>query len=180
MKSEFSIYKKLDRNDAFLELSSHPIKKVILNILHTFFVDFTNNNIYVYVEDYNGRVKIDYESIQVALYHLIENSAKYTMPNSIVNINFKENGDYVNVYFKMRSLHIDNDELDKIFNEGYSGKAAVNCELNGEGIGMWQINKMVQLNNANIKVNNGQDIININNAPYSDNEFILSLKKFKT
>ncbi len=177
MKSEFSIYKKLDRNDAVLDFSGHPIKKVILNILHTFFVDFTNNDIYVHVAEYNGRVRIDYESIQVALYHLIENASKYTMPNSNINITFTENGKDVNVSFKMKSLHIDSDEKEKIFIEGYSGKAAFNCNLNGDGIGMWQINQMVKLNNGTVTVNCGQEVMKFNGIPYSDNEIILTLNK---
>lgn len=177
MKSEFSIYKKLDRNDAVLELSSHPIKKVILNILHTFFVDFTSNEIYVSVSDYNGRVKIDYESIQVALYHLIENASKYTMPNSNIEISFEEIGQKVNVSLKMRSLHISNDEVEKIFEEGYSGKAACNCQLNGDGIGMWQINQMVKLNNGKVTVKCGQETLKVNGVPYADNEIILTLDK---
>lgn len=175
MKSEFSIYKKLDRNDAVLELSSHPIKKVILNILHTFFVDFTSNEIYVSVAEYNGRVKIDYESIQVALYHLIENASKYTMPNSNIEISFSEIGNKVNISFKMRSLHISIDELEKIFEEGYSGKAACNSQLNGDGIGMWQINQMVKLNNGEVSIKCGQETLKINGIPYADNEIILTL-----
>jgi K+-sensing histidine kinase KdpD len=177
MKSEFSIYKKLDRNDAVLELSSHPIKKVLLNILHTFFVDFTNNDIYVSVSEYVGRVKIDYESIQVALYHLIENASKYTMPNSNINITFTEVGQLVNISFKMKSLLIDSDEKDKIFIEGYSGKAACNCQLNGDGIGMWQINQMVKLNNGTVTVKCGQETIRLNGIPYADNEIVLTLTK---
>jgi signal transduction histidine kinase len=177
MKSEFSIYKKLDRNDAVLELSSHPIRKVILNILHTFFVDFTNNEIYVSVSEYTGKVNIDYESIQVALYHLIENASKYTMPNSNINITFSEAAQRVIVSFKMRSLHIAADEKEKIFTEGYSGKAACNCLLNGDGIGMWQIEQMVKLNNGQVSVNCGQEAFQINGIPYADNEIILTLIK---
>lgn len=177
MKSEFSIYKKLDRKDAVLDFSSHPIKKVILNILHTFFVDFTNNDIYVHVSDYNGRVIIDYESIQVALYHLIENASKYTMPNSNINIMFVENGKEVDVSFQMTSLHIENDEKEKIFIEGYSGKAACNCNLNGDGIGMWQISQMVRLNSGKVTIICSQDIVRNNGRPYSNNEIILTLNK---
>jgi K+-sensing histidine kinase KdpD len=177
MKSEFSIYNKMDRNDAVLDLSSHPIKRVILNILHTFFVDFTKNTIYVSVADYSGKVKIDYESIQVALYHLIENASKYTMPNSNIEISFSEIGQQVNVSFKMRSLHISPDEKDKIFDEGYSGKAACNCQLNGDGIGMWQINQMVKLNNGKVTIKCGQEILKINDVPYAHNEIILTLDK---
>lgn len=77
MKSEFSIYRKLDREDGGTLIRQYPIRIVLLNVLHTFFSDFSNNNIYVNVEDYFGKVRIDYETIQVAIYHMIENATKY-------------------------------------------------------------------------------------------------------
>ncbi len=177
MKSEFSIYKKLNRSDVVLDFSSHPIKKVILNVLHTFFTDFTNKYIYVKVSDYKGKVKIDYESIQVALYHLIENASKYSMPESNINIEFDETELHVNVYFNMRSLYIDQEEVDKIFVEGYSGKAAKECKLNGDGIGMWQINQMMILNKGKVEIRCGTEIIEMDTINYSDNSIILTFIK---
>ena len=177
MKTEFSIYKKLDRLDATLEFSPNPIRKVILNILHTFFADFTNKNIYVFVQEFNGRVKIDYESIQVALYHLIENASKYSMSNTKIEITFEENINEVDVIFKMKSLYLDKDEVEKIFLEGYSGKVAKECKLNGDGIGMWQIKRMMELNSGNIKFINGQEIEIKENIEFAENKIILTFKK---
>jgi signal transduction histidine kinase len=177
MKSEFSIYKKLDRLDAALEPTMNPIRKVILNVLHTFFIDFTNQNIYVYVAEFRGRVKIDYESIQVALYHLIENATKYTMSDSNVEINFEERQTEIDVEFKMTSLYLDDEEVEKIFIEGYSGKVAKECKLNGDGIGMWQINRMMKLNEGRIKFINGKDIIETRNKKFATNTIILTFKK---
>jgi hypothetical protein len=177
MKTEFSIYKKLDRLDATFEFSLNPIRKVILNVLHTFFADFTNKNIYVYVSEFNGRVKIDYESIQVALYHLIENASKYTMTDTRIEIDFVDKNQEVDVTFKMKSLYIDNEEIEKIFIEGYSGKVAKECKLNGDGIGMWQINRMMKLNNGAVKFNNGQEIEVVKDKKFAENIITLTFKK---
>lgn len=178
MKTEFSIYKKLDRLDASFEFAPHQIRKVLLNVLHTFFIDFTNENIYINVEEFKGRVKIDYESIQVALYHLVENASKYTMSNTNIDITFQESSNEVDVIFKMKSLYIDKEEVEKIFIEGYSGKVAKQCKLNGDGIGMWQINRMMELNNGSIKFENGQDIIETRDKKFAANIIItLSFKK---
>jgi len=179
MKSEFSIYRKLDREDAILEFRNHPIQKVIMNILHTFFSDFSDLGIYVEVGDYFDKVYIDYESIQVALYHLIENASKYAMPESRITIEFTNNDKNVDVSFKMRSLYIDDDETQKIFDEGYSGKMAKICALNGDGIGMWRINQMMSLNKGSVKIINGKNKIGINEKVYADNEFILTFLKQK-
>lgn len=173
MKSEFSIYRKLDRSDAELELRSHPIQKVLMNVLHTFFVDFTNNNIFVEVENYYGRVRIDYETIQVAIYHLIENASKYTKPETNILIQFKDYPTTVEVIFTMTSLFIEDDEVDKIFIEGYSGKAAKQSKLNGDGIGMWRINQMIRLNKGSIEINNGKTKIISDGSTYGENQIIL-------
>ena len=177
MKTEFSIYKKLDRLDASFEFTPHQIRKVLLNVLHTFFIDFTNQNIYINVEEFDGRVKIDYESIQVALYHLVENASKYTLSNTHIEITFKERANEVDVIFKMKSLYIDNEEVGKIFLEGYSGKVAKQCELSGDGIGMWQVNRMMELNNGRIKFENGQDIIEVIGRKFATNIITLTFAK---
>jgi hypothetical protein len=177
MKTEFSIYKKLDRLDASFEFSLNPIRKVILNVLHTFFADFTNKNIYVYVSEFKGRVKIDYESIQVALYHLIENASKYSMSDTRIEIDFVEKNQEIEVMFKMKSLYIDNEEIEKIFIEGYSGKMAKECKLNGDGIGMWQINRMMKLNNGSVKFENGQEVEIIGGKKFAENIITLTFKK---
>lgn len=177
MKSEFSIYKKLDREDAALEPRNHPIQKVILNILHTFFSDFNDNGIYVEVEEYLQRVYIDYESIQVALYHLIENATKYAKPYTTIMISFDDNIKFVDVSFKMESLYIAEDELEKILEEGYSGRKAKEHSLDGDGIGMWRINQMMTLNKGLFKVIRGDIYTDYQGKLYAENEFILTFPK---
>ena len=174
MKSEFSIYKKLDRSDAVIEVRSHPIRKVLLNILHTFFVDFTNNNIFVDVDNYYGRVLIDYETIQVALYHLIENASKYTKPDTTILIKFRDISSLVEISFTMMSLFVEEDETDKIFTEGYSGKLATRFELKGDGIGMWRIKQMMNLNRGSIKFVNGKNRFMSNGMIYGENVILLT------
>jgi K+-sensing histidine kinase KdpD len=153
MKSEFSIYRKLDREDSVsLDFKHYPIRNVLLNVLHTFFVYFTNNGIYVEVDEYFNEVYFDYETIQVAIYHLIENASKYTKPNSIVQIKFEESKTDLKVIFDMMSVHIEPTEKDQIFNEGFSGSNAKKMMKNGDGIGMWRIKQMMELNKGSCLV----------------------------
>ncbi|WP_233269281.1 ATP-binding protein [Myroides phaeus] len=177
MKTEFSIYKKLDRLDAVLDFNKHPIRKVILNVLHTFFIDFTNKKVRVNVEEFDGRVQIDYESIQVALYHLIENASKYSIPNSSVEISFTDTDNTTIVTFKMTSLYIDDDEVCTVFNEGYSGEVAKKCNLQGDGIGMWQIERMMKLNNGQIIFINGEKSVKLKGIDYAENIIELTFNK---
>jgi sensor histidine kinase regulating citrate/malate metabolism len=77
----------------------------------------------------------------------------------------------------MKSLYIDNEEVEKIFIEGYSGKFAKQCNLNGDGIGMWQIKRMMKLNNGSIKFENGNDIVEVSDKKYATNIITLIFKR---
>jgi light-regulated signal transduction histidine kinase (bacteriophytochrome) len=178
MKSEFSIYKKLDRANPTLEKRNHPIHKVLMNVLHSFFVDFSDKDVYVNVGECRSSVNCDYETLQVALYHLIENASKYVKPKSTIEISFSEKGNELNVHFKMSSLYIEESEYAKLFVEGFSGKEAKKTYKDGEGIGMWRIKQMLTLNDFDIEVNPGKEIDNLNGFRFSENEFIFKLKKY--
>ena len=177
MKAEFSIYEKLFKDNPALNFRQHPIKKVILNVLHTFFIDFSDNNVLVSVADFNGKLMLDYESIHVALYHLIENTSKYVKPKSRFQIRFSEDEKTLKAIFDMESLHIDESELDKIYEEGYSGISVRKAEKQGQGIGMYRIKRLVDLNNAKIFVNAGKEIIVYQGNDYSKNIFTIQFSK---
>jgi len=177
MKSEFSIYKKLDRVNPTLEKRKHPIHKVLMNVLHSFFVDFSDKDVYVNVGECRSSVNCDYETLQVALYHLIENASKYVKPNSTVEIFFSEKDNNLDIHFKMSSLYIEENEYSELFVEGFSGKEAKKTFKDGDGIGMWRIKQMLILNDFDIEVKPGKEIEILNGFRFSDNEFIFKLKK---
>jgi hypothetical protein len=179
MKSEFSIYRKLDRTDAVsLEIRSWSVRNVLLNVLHTFFADFTKNRIYVQVNDFFGKVKFDYETIQVAFYHLIENASKYAKPNSTIDINFIDNPDSITLSIEMISLYINPLEREKIFLEGISGSLAKSIGKSGDGIGMWRIKQMMELNEGTFEIVCGENPEKLKGIQFSENRFNLSFKKY--
>ncbi len=178
MKSEFSIYKKLDRSNPTLDIRRHPIRKVLLNVLHTFFIDFSDKNVNVIVNEYSGYIKFDYETIQVAFYHFLDNAAKYTKPNSELKISFFEEKEDLRIVFEMISLSIEDDELEKIFTEGYSGKNANRTQKNGEGIGLWRIIQMFNLNNAKLIIERDHKIENVMGFDFSKNKFTMTFNNY--
>lgn len=178
MKSEFSIYRKLDRANPTLEKRKHPIHKILMNVLHSFFIDFSDKEVYVNVGECRSSINCDYESLQVALYHLIENASKYVRPKSTVEITFNEVEDKIFMHFKMSSLFIEETEYSKLFIEGFSGNEAKKTSKDGEGIGMWRIKQMLELNDFSIDVVPGKDIEKLNGFRFADNEFIIELKKY--
>ncbi len=174
MKSEFSIYRKLDRAQPTLEFRNHPIHKVLMNVLHSFFIDFSDKEVYVEVGECRSTINCDYETLQVALYHLIENASKYVRPKSKIEISFNNYDENLTMNLKMTSLFIEEEENQKIFIEGYSGKEAKKTYKDGDGIGMWRIKQMLELNKFKIEVKAGTQIENLNGFRFAENEFIIS------
>ncbi|WKL16661.1 ATP-binding protein [Comamonas testosteroni] len=148
MKTEFSVFKKLFNPDPTLQKKYHQIHKVLMNILYLFFQDFTDKSVIVKITESTATGFFDYESIHVALYHVLDNAAKYTKPNSTIEITISEDENYVSINFAMTSLRIYDYEIPRIFEEGFSGKLSTNTAKKGSGIGTFLIREVLRINNG--------------------------------
>lgn len=176
-KAEFSVYEKLLKNEAKLRPRYINPRDLVMIVLYMFFGDFSDKNVYVDVGTYYEKAKFDFESVQVAVYHLVENSVKYVKPGTTINISFFNEPQYHIIIFKMDSLHVYENERQKIFEEGYSGENAVASELSGKGIGMFRIKRLLDLNNISFSCQFGDDLHKHNNLDYSTNTFEMCIPK---
>lgn len=175
IKTEFSVYDKLIKGDAALTKRPFNIRDVLMTVVYPFFGDFTNKNVFVEIQPYHVSVLLDFETIQIAFYHIIENTAKYVKPNTRVRVLFPIENDMQQVVFEMVSIHIEKGEVNRIFEEGYSGKQAVKCAQHGEGIGLYRAKRLVEMNKGTLTVEAGEDIEEYRGAEYSENRFIFSI-----
>lgn len=159
LKMEFSVYSKLFHSNPTLSKNIHSIHKVLLNMLYGFFPDFTDNHIKVNVSQSYAKGYFDYESIHVAFYYVLENAVKYVKNDSEINIYFKNSDSDLSIYFEMISLKILPTEINKIYNEGYSGIEAKKKSLAGSGLGMSRAKKILQLNDGSIMIQIDNDRI---------------------
>ena len=179
MRSEFSIYRKIERDDNIeLDIKSHNLRNVLLNTLHTFFSDFSKRNIYVDVSEFYYSVKFDYETIQVALYHLIENATKYALADTKIHITASESSETINLKFVMFSAHVTEQESNEVIKEGVSGEMARKMQRQGDGIGMWRINQMLEINEGSFETQFGPIKETKMGLHFSDNIFILKFAKY--
>lgn len=179
IKTEFSVYDKLIKGDEALVKKYYNIRDVLMTVAYPFFGDFTNKKVFVDIQPYHESVRFDFETMQVAFYHIIENTAKYVKPNTVVRISFPIELNSQKVVFDMISLHIEEDEVDKIFREHYSGKEAIKSEQQGEGIGLYRSKRLVEMNKGTLTVKAGGDITEYNGIEYSPNSFVFSLPLYK-
>lgn len=179
MKTEFSVFNILIDGKHNVKKKPHNIRKVILNVYHTFFQDFNDKGLQLRIENDNTRLAIDYESFRVALYHILQNATKYCLNDSSINIKFRDKKDSFNIIIEMTSLLIEPAEIQKIFDENYSGYYAKKSGLDGDGIGMGTAKKLLQLNNADLIVKRikPEREISSDNLIYTQNEFTIKVNK---
>jgi signal transduction histidine kinase len=173
MKAEFSVFSKLYEESPLLNFKEFNLYLSVLNVLYNFFPDFTDKNISVKFEEKEVNAYYDYESIHVALFHMIDNITKYIKPDTTLYINFDELLDESMITFDMISLKINDDEIENIFEDGYSGENAILDEKAGKGIGMSRVKKLLELNSGNIILERREEVKN----KYQNNVFIIHLKK---
>lgn len=173
MKTEFSTHEKLSVENPNLLIQEHNIRSVILNVYHSFDIDFRDNNVFFKINDSESYLMFDYDTIRVALYHLFSNAIKYICKHSRLQVTVYEKNSKTYVDFEMKSLHIAKDEKDKIFEDHYSGKSTKAKKINGSGLGMGLIRKALQINGAEIEVICGSKIFKSDGQDFSDNTFRL-------
>ncbi len=128
-------------------------------------------------DDYSSENKIplDYKLMNLAFINFFDNAIKYSKPDSKLDINFEKNERGFVLDFSMMSLRIEHDELEKVFEDGYSGKHAT--EEAGDGIGMHVIKKSLGMINIGIRVEPDYGVSeNYNGKKYIKNKFIFESK----
>lgn len=180
IQAELSVYDRLyKRNNDKLEKLSHSIHRLIKATLSAFWDSFMENNVVIEIDNCYEEVIVDYETITVALVHLIDNCAKYTCPHTTLNVTFnKVNTDELKITFKMLSLKINDYEITELFNEGYSGELSCSLGLNGSGTGMYIIKTFIELNGGRVNLisdNNPSKNMKYNGIDYEENIFEITL-----
>jgi len=175
-KTEFSVFSKLYEDNPILNYKNYNIHDVLLNIMYNFFSELTDKNVELDIKSSSSKAYFDYESIQVALFHMIDNTIKYIKNDTTLNIEFIDLINQVDIIFNMISLKVQDDEKEKIFIEGFSTKIAKKNGKAGKGIGMSRVKQILALNNGDISLSEGNKFNSID-TKYSNNIFKISLKK---
>lgn len=175
MKAEFSVFRKLFESSPQLQRRKHNVHKVLMNIFYLFFPDFTDKEVKVIIGKSDYIAFFDYESIHVALYHLIDNAAKYIKPRTTLEIDIAKIEEHIEIRMSMISLEIRPDEVDRIFEEGVSGELARKMGKSGDGIGMNMAKQILKLNHGEIFVSTSKDIETFMGVNYQSHIFSIRL-----
>jgi signal transduction histidine kinase len=176
VKGELAVFRKLNDLAPKVTLAPHPIHKVVLNVANYFFQDFSERQIYLGIDSTDVRVRLDYESIQVALYHLLDNAVKYAAPNMAIRVAFANSASGFELGFEMTSLFLDHAERARVYEDGFSGSQAHRVGKAGEGLGMRIVAELVRLNGATFVPSWGEvdSGASVDGLRYARNRFAIS------
>ena len=138
-----------------INLGEVNIKKVLLSVYAPFLADFSKNGVdvnFMVKDDYAeaNRIRLDYKMFNLALCNFFDNAIKYSKPYLPIQITFTKNSNLFVLEISMMSLRVDDDELNLIFDEGYSGRHATHDA--GDGIGMSVMRKALNLTRMKIEI----------------------------
>lgn len=180
MKAEFDVYDMLNSQNPYLDFQTHKIHKVVVLTLNSFWLDLIEKNINIVISKCDSDVIVDYKSLSVAFCHIFDNICKYTLPETDLIIDFQEDENHVFVLFSMISLKIEEDAVDKMLRENYSGKWAKLLGLSGDGIGMNVVKRIVDLNDGLLFIKPSVDVnhsVMQKGIPYEKNVIKIRLNK---
>ena len=177
-KVEFSVFERTLKPSAYVDKSDHSVRSIILSILQIFIDDFEKKKIDVTLDACEKILNIDYDSLFVSLYYLLDNSVKYCCPRTTFKIIFKQEGNDFSILFIMISLKIDQEELPNLLTRGYRSDSAKKLNVDGSGIGMYRITKTLKLNNASLTITPRVNAYakQVKDFMYEGNEFKITFK----
>lgn len=176
MKTEFTSHEKLAMENPSLFGQNHVMRKVILNVYHSFDMEFKEKGVDFRITASDERAFFDYDTIRLALYHILSNAVKYIAKNSTLNVVITPTETKLGIDFQMQSFYIKPNERENIFEDNYSGEVVLAYKLQGQGLGMGLIRKAITMNNGQFIVIAGEK--NRRND-FANNIFRIILPKHK-
>jgi len=173
-KNELAVFRKLHEPSPKLKFAAHAIHRVVLNVANYFFQDLSDLQIQLQIDKTEVHIRLDYESVQVALYHILDNAVKYASPGSTIHVAFRLRPADFEMCFEMKSLFLDEADRARVQEEGISGTQATRLSKAGEGLGMALITQLLRLNMAQFVPTWGARIVESQNTKpevYARNRF---------
>jgi signal transduction histidine kinase len=113
-------------------------------------------------------------TIELAIFIIIENAIKYSPENETITINFSENTNGLIVTFKNWAICPTDDEMQKLTERGYrSSIIRQKTNINGSGLGLYLLKQLCQSNNVEFNISKGNELKMISGVKY--NPFIVTL-----
>lgn len=180
MKTDFDVYDMVNSNIPYVEFDKHPIHRILVSVIRPFWLDLLEKEVNINIRECTSYVYIDYKSISVVFTYLFDNLVKYIAVKSDLNISFKDETEKMIITIEMTSLKITEKDKKHIFDENYSGEYASKIGKAGDGIGMFMVKKLVELNKGTVEIRTNvyspKNVL-LMGIPFERNQIVISLNK---
>lgn len=174
IKTELSVAAKLNNPDSKPSFNVGKPRDAIMSSVYMLYPIFKNRRVYVDVNESWDKFDIDYDALQVASFYIIENASKYTEEGSNFTVSFLRLQSKFHIEFSMKSLFVEEWEVDQIFDEGYRGTNAQ--EKNGKGIGLYRAKRLVHFLGGKLFLEAGNNPLQGKDGfLYASNKFVIEL-----
>lgn len=143
---------KLGNGQESLNKSDVNINKVLKQLIMENLPMAEDKNISMEFSDAQGviNLNIDLDKICRVFNNLMNNALKYTPENGEINVELKEDDAGALISFSNTCENIKKEDLDNIFNRFYRGDKARNSRIEGSGVGLSIVKKIIELHNSSI------------------------------
>lgn len=100
----------------------------------------------------NVLLAIDPEKIEQVINNLLENAAKYSAPESTINIEATTTEEVFKLYISDNGYGIPQEEIPYIFDRFYRGEISQTHNIEGSGLGLWSCQQIIKAHQGSITV----------------------------
>ncbi|MCT4619338.1 MAG: HAMP domain-containing histidine kinase [Marinisporobacter sp.] len=165
---DFFELSKIEANDTLLNLKKINICEAARMSILTFYEDFTKNNIIPKIHIPEEKIFIlgDEKSIHRIFNNLLSNALKYGKDGGVIGIEIKKEKGSVGVSIWDQGKGIKESEISHIFERLYTLEDSRNTYLQGNGLGLTIVKKLIEKHHGKIHVSS---------IPYEKTEFLFTL-----
>jgi signal transduction histidine kinase len=108
---------------------------------------------------------------------ILDNAIKYSIKDSVIEIDFSETNNDVEVKVSNMGPYINPKEIKQLFSRGFRGSEAIKTNLPGHGCGLNFIKFICDIHNGNVSVESSDSVIKIGEISYSKFSIKITLPK---
>ncbi|MBL4931790.1 HAMP domain-containing sensor histidine kinase [Clostridium paridis] len=156
-------YTKLSNREINLELVKVNICPIINQIIGEYSPMLENKGLKVIPRSFDEEifVNIDIEKIVRVFENILSNAEKYSFKPSDILINLEKDKDNIIVSISNKGEHLNQDELNKIFEKFYRVDVSRSNKIQGSGLGLAISKKIVELHGGEMWAECKRDIITV-------------------
>lgn len=144
---------RLERGMVHLAPEHTSLKETLIRAVNGVYLKANEKHIEIEMEEFQDiNVCCDVKWTAEAFANVIENSVKYSPEGSRVKIRVEPYISYISVEVEDQGMGIDKKEYTNIFQRFYRGKEAERTGLEGAGVGLYLVRKILEEQGGNVRV----------------------------